>query len=97
MISPAIQNTHSAEEIVNIVNAASRGETVYYFGGADSHSGDELAGQYAYSCAEEAGHGVEVEDFEVHLSTLREWGAEFDWTKALEEAVRVSKGRANTK
>lgn len=45
MISPAIENAHSITAVVEIVNAANRGEAVAYYGGTELREGDQLAGQ----------------------------------------------------
>ncbi|MGP9800522.1 hypothetical protein [Rheinheimera sp. NSM] len=91
MISPAIENAYSITEVVEIVNAANRDEAIAYYGGTELRDGDQLAGHYAYDAAKNAGYGMEEADFEAHLEFLRDAGAVFNSTKAVAEAVWLTK------
>lgn len=91
MISPAIENAHTITQVVEIVNAANRGEAIAYFGGTELRDGDQLAGHYAYDTAKSEGSGMEEADFEAHLEFLNDAGALFDFSKALAEAVLLKK------
>lgn len=91
MISPAIENAYSITQVVEIVNAANRGDTSAYYGVGEFKDGDQLAGHYAYDAAKSAGYGMEEADFEAHLEFLRDAGAVFNSIKAVAEAVWLTK------
>lgn len=46
----------------------------------------QLAGQYAFEAARDAGYGTDEETMEAHLEFLREAGATFDAAAAIEAA-----------
>lgn len=87
MLSPAITNAQTITQVVEIVNAANRGETIEYFGGVEFRDGDQLAGHYAYDAATNAGDGFEEADLEAHLECLSDAGAIFSFSEALAEAI----------
>lgn len=85
-ISNALQNAHSIDQVVELINSGScEGMEGIEF------SSEHLAGQYAWSCAKEAGYGVEENDLEAQLEIIAEQGAEFDLKKALEHALQIAK------
>ena len=85
-ISNALQNAHSIDQVVELINSGScEGMEGIEF------SSEQLAGQYAWSCAKEAGYGVEENDLEAQLEIIAEQGAEFDSKKALEHALQIAK------
>lgn len=81
MISQTIQNAQSIDDVVNAINE----------GGTSSFSGNELAGQYAYDAADDAGYGFDDANLDAHLDALTEAGAEFDYSEARTEAQKIKK------
>lgn len=86
-LSPVITESHSQEQIVEAINSANQGHAVEYFGGSDMHTGDQLAGQYAYDAAHDQ-NDVSVENIGAHLEIISEAGAQFDAAAAMREAMR---------
>ncbi|ODN41114.1 hypothetical protein [Piscirickettsia litoralis] len=92
MISQALQQAQTFQQVVDMINAANNDESIPYHGGVDcANTGDELAGQYAYDAADEAGYGIDEHNLEAHLELLSEAGAKFDHSKAMAEAMRIKK------
>jgi len=85
-ISPLLFEVSCIYTIAGHINTLNRCESVRYFGGVDSNSGDELAGQYAYQKAQDC---ESIADSLVsHFDALREAGANFDTAAAMAEAQR---------
>ncbi|MCG7545400.1 hypothetical protein MHM93_14560 [Pseudoalteromonas sp. MM17-2] len=76
-ISQAINEAQSLEQVVAIVND----------GGTSRFDQNEIAAQYAYDAADDAGFGLSKANIEAHLDVLVEAGAEFDYLKAVELAT----------
>lgn len=81
MISQALESAQSIEDVAEIVNSD----------GTSQCSRDEIAGQYAYQGAEEAGYGTGSAEIEAQLDALVEAGAEFDYQGALKAANTIKK------
>ena len=58
--------------------------------GTAFYTPEQLAGQYAFEAAEEAGYGTDDEAIIAHLDFLLEAGAEFDAGRALMCAVEFN-------
>ena len=71
IISIALQNAQSIEDVVKMVNG----------GGTSEHWPWEIAGQYAYDAAEDKTSAKEIE---AHLDILAEAGAKFSYPQVLE-------------
>ena len=76
-ISAVLQNCQSIEDVVSLINK----------GGTSDYDANQIAGQYAFTAAKEAGFGYEIENAEAHLSVLSEAGANFDLIKAVDAFV----------
>lgn len=82
-ISNALQNAHSIDQVVELINSGScEGMEGIEF------SSEQLAGQYAWSCAKEAGYGVGKTEIEAQLELISEHGAKFDLNQALDLALK---------
>ena len=86
----AITEAKSLEEVVEIINESKAGNSSAYFGGSDTRDAEEMAGQYAWEAAEEAGYTDDA-SIEAQLDFLVEAGAEFDFSTALENAISRKK------
>lgn len=84
-ISNALQNAHSAEKAIELIN-----EGVCEGMEGVEFSSDQLAGQHAWACAKEAGYGVDSDNIEAQLDIIAEQGAQFDSLKALEHALKIA-------
>lgn len=88
----AIKNARTQEEVVAAINHAADMEQplgVPYFGGFDTRSSEEMAGEYAFTAASEGDYGTGTEELESHLEFITEAGATFNLEAALAEAVRL--------
>lgn len=79
-------NTKTREQIVRYINEG---------GGAEGMEGIEftasqLAGQYAFNAAKEAGYGLTAEDMQGQLEYLAEAGAVFDEAQATAHALAIA-------
>lgn len=82
-ISTALQNAHSIDQVVELINSGScEGMEGIEF------NGEQLAAQYAWSCAKEAGYGVGKAEIEAQLEIISEHGANFDLNRALDLALK---------
>lgn len=79
-ISQALQNCHSATHVAEIING----------GGTAFYTAEQIAGQYAFDAARDAGYGLADENLEAHLEFIRSEGARFDWSGAMEEAKKFA-------
>lgn len=70
--SVMLQNAQSIEDAVEVVNT-----------GTSHYNSDELAAQYAFDSATQAGYGISEETIKAHLNILSESGANFDHANAL--------------
>ena len=77
-ISQALQNAQSIDRVVEIING----------GGTSSYSANEIAGQYAWQAADQAGYGIDRDNIDGHLGFLIDAGAEFDHAMAIEYALK---------
>lgn len=80
-ISQALQNAQSIDDVVEIINE----------GGTSSYDSNEIASQYAYNAADEAGYGIDQANIEGHLDLLAEAGANFDYREAVKAALEAKK------
>lgn len=85
-LSPIITESHSQKQVIDAINSANNGHAVEYFGGSDMHTGDQLAGQYAFDAARDQGD-ISMENIEAHLGIINEAGANFDAAAAMREAI----------
>jgi hypothetical protein len=86
----AITEAGGIEEVVEIINVSKNGGASGYFGGTDTREPEEMAGQYAWEAADESGY-TDDESIEAQLDFLVAAGAEFDFSKALENAISQKK------
>lgn len=84
----AITEAKSIDEVVEIINDSAAGKSAEYFGGSDTRSAEQMAGQWAFDAAEEAGY-TEDQDIDAQLDFLSGAGANFDHAAALREAVAL--------
>lgn len=89
-MSNAITEASNINEVVEIINASSNGESSGYFGGTDTRDAEAMAGQYAWEAAKESGYTDDT-SIAAQLDFLVEAGAEFDSTSALENAISRKK------
>lgn len=83
-ISYALNNAHTIEKIVELVNEGTcEGMEGLAF------SSDELAGQYAHAAALESGDEVDAESIEAHLEFLASEGANFNTDIATAHALAI--------
>ena len=80
MISQALQNAQSIEQVVEIING----------GGTSEYSANEIAGQYAFNAADESGYDIDGASLDAHLEVIIDAGAKFDYSSALKEAKEWS-------
>lgn len=84
-MSNAITEAQSFDQVVDIMNESNQGNSSSYYGGSDTRSVEDMAGQYAWEAAEESGY-IDVENISAHLNFLAEAGVEFDFNVALQNA-----------
>lgn len=84
----AIAEAKSIDQVVEIINASASGKAVKYFGGSDIRSAEEMAAQYAFECATEAGFGTGESEIEAYLDALVDAGATFDYSEARAKAAK---------
>lgn len=90
----AISLANSVEEVVNAINKAHNGESTQYFGGWDTRSAEEMAGEYAWNAADENDH-IDDDSLEGQLEFIQDAGAIFDYPRALEWAIVYRNASAN--
>ena len=66
-------------DVVNLINEAPSAEEMNDM----EFTAEQLAGQYAFEAADEAGYGFNDPELEVHLDILEEEGAKFDLSGAI--------------
>lgn len=54
----------------------------------------QLAGQYAYDAAEEAGYGIDEDSIDAQLDALSAAGATFGWSSAIDHALLIAQAAA---
>ena len=90
MISQALKDCLTLQDVVNLINED----------GTNQFDGSEIAGQYAFTCCDEAyceyascyesfDDYVDEESLCVHLNILRQNGAIFDLKKAVDHALSL--------
>jgi hypothetical protein len=77
----------SLEEVVQNINASYKDESSTCSVRTDIREPEEIAGEYAWDAAEENGY-TEEDDIRAHLEILINAGADFDYFKALENALQ---------
>ncbi len=76
----ALENCHSIKQVVELINNQS----------ATDASAEMVAAAYAWNAAEESGY-TDNDSIEANLDFLRDSGAEFDFSEALEMAINEKK------
>lgn len=89
-ISRAVQNAATLEQVVELINA---GGTTEGMEGVE-FSPAQLAGQYAYDAADDAGFGIDRDNIAGQLSFLAAAGAVFDESAAIEWALKLAAASA---
>lgn len=78
--STILQNAHSNEEAAGIITA-----------GTSFNTSEELAGQYAFDAAKSADYGFDDDTIEAHLDFIKDDGAIFEYSGALNVAKSLAK------
>lgn len=78
-ISYALENAHSVDEAIALINE-----------GSEKLSVDQLAGQHAWSCTKNSGYDVSSDNIDGQLEIIAEQGAKFDHWAALEHALKLA-------
>lgn len=90
IISRAIETAGTLDRVVELINA---GGTCEGMEGVE-FSPEQLAGQYAYDAAYDAGLGIDRDNIAGQLSFLIDASAVFDEAPAIEWALKIAAARA---
>lgn len=88
-MSNAITQSQSIDQVASAINAASGPFGVEYYGGYDMRSPEQMAAEYAYQAAEQAGYGIDADTIDAHLEYLVAAGAIFNRHQAINCAIQL--------